>query len=101
MTGKLPKNLRGILWSRDINKINSEKDKDYVIHQILAYGGWDHLAWLIKKYGQNQIRKVFINQPAKDYSERSFNFIRKVFLKIPDSVVDKRYYVKTYPRVIR
>lgn len=101
MKTKLPKNLQGILWSRDISKIDKKRDISYIIHQIFAYGGWEHLKWVFKNYTQNQIRNTFINYPAKDYSERSFNFIQKVLLKIPDSVLDKRYYVKTYPRIIR
>lgn len=101
MPKKLPKNLQGILWSRDINDVDPIKDVNYITHQILAYGGWEHLVWLIRNYGKNKIRDVFMKHPAKDYSERSFNFIQNVLLKIPDSFLDKRYYVKTYPRVIR
>jgi len=101
MSIKLPTSFKGILWSRDINKIDPENDKSYIIHQILAYGGWEHLNWLVDNYTQNQIKNVFIEHPAKDYSERSFNFVQKVLLKIPDSAVDKRYYVKAFPRIIR
>ncbi|MDI6785154.1 MAG: hypothetical protein QMD92_00435 [bacterium] len=101
MSIKLPTNLKGILWSKDINKIDPKKDKSYIIHQIFAYGGWEHLKWVFKNYSQDQIKNTFIKHPAKDYSERSFNFVQKVLLKIPDNVVDKRYYVKTFPRIIR
>jgi hypothetical protein len=88
MSSKIPRSFQGILWSRNI-------------HQILAYGGWEHLVWLTNNYDLDQIKNIFIKHPAKDYSERSFNFVQKVLLKIPDLVVDKRYYVKTYPRIIR
>jgi len=101
MSSKLPKNLQAILWSRNINNIDKERDIVYIIHQIFAYGGWEHLKWVFDNYTQNQIKETFIKHPAKDYSERSFNFVQKVLLKIPDSVVDKRYYVKTFPRIIR
>ena len=98
---KIPKNLQGVLWSKNVSNLNLEKDKNYIIHQILAYGNWEHLIWLLDKYKLNQVRKVFIEHPAKDYNERSFNFVQKLLLKIPDSVIDKRYYVKTFPRVIK
>ncbi len=101
MPSKLPKNLRGILWSRDINEIDLKKDKSYIIHQILAYGGWEHLTWLTQNYDKNQIREVFIKHPEKDYSERSFNFVQKVLLNIPNSSINKHDYVKTFPRIIR
>jgi hypothetical protein len=101
MTNKLPKSLQGILWSQNIANLDSERDKNYVIHQVLAYGNWKHLLWLIKTYSLTQIKEAFVSHPAKDYSERSFNFVQKIILKIPNSVVDKRYYVKTYPRIIK
>lgn len=100
MLSKLPEDLQAILWSKDIHDVNLKKDKNYIIHQILAYGRWKDLLWLAKTYGYDQIYKTFITNPAKDYSERSFNFVQKVMLKVPDSLVDKRYYVKTYPRII-
>jgi len=101
MIANLPKKLQGILWSVDIKDIDPIKDKDYIIHQILAYGAWDHLIWLIKYYGKNQVKSEFVKNPSKDYSEQSFNFAQKVLFNLPDSAVDKRYYVKTYPRVLK
>jgi len=101
MVNKLPKNLKGILWTRDIDKIDINNDKNYIIHQVLAYGGWEHLSWLVTNYTKNQIKESFMKHPAKDYSERSFNFVQNVLLQIPKSSVDKRCYVKTYPRIIR
>lgn len=98
---KIPKNLQGILWSRDINNLDLQKDKNYIVHQILAYGGWKHLMWLFDIYTPRVIKDVFINHPAKDYTERTFNLIQKIILEIPIKSVDKRYYVKTYPRIIR
>lgn len=101
MSNKLPKNLQGILWSMDIKDIDPDKDKDYIIHQILAYGAWDHLVWLVNKYGIDQIKSIFVNQPEKDYSEQSFNFAQKVLFNIPDSAINKKHYVKTFPRIIK
>ncbi|MDP3917975.1 MAG: hypothetical protein Q8Q30_02265 [Candidatus Woesebacteria bacterium] len=101
MSSKLPKNLQGILWSMDINDIDPIEDKDYIIHQILAYGAWDHLVWLIKQYGKQEVKSEFVNHPSKDYSSQSFNFAQKILFNLPDSAVDKRYYVKTFPRIIK
>ncbi len=98
---KIPKNLQGILWSRNINNLDLQEDKNYIVHQILAYGGWEHLIWLLNNYKLNKIRDIFVQHPSKDYDERSFNFIQKILLKIPEADIDKRYYVKTYPRIIK
>jgi hypothetical protein len=97
---KIPKDFQPILWSVDISKLDLSKNKRYVIHQILAYGAWKHLKWLFTNYKFNEIRKVFIDYPAKDYNEKNFNFIQKIVLNLPIGMVDKRYYVSTYPRII-
>lgn len=100
MNPKLPKNLQAVLWSKNIDKLDFQKSKNYVIHQILAYGTWEHLVWLFKKYPEGAIRKVFSTQPEKDYSEKSFNFAKNILLEI-NSDLDKTKYVKTFPRSIR
>jgi len=97
---KVPSKLQGILWSRDVTELDIKKDKKYIIHQILAYGSWNHLKWLFKNYKVGEIRKVFIEHPAKDYTEKTFNFIERIVLEISSKGIDKRYYVKTYPRII-
>jgi len=98
---KIPKNLQGILWSRNIDNLDLQEDKNYIVHQVLAYGGWKHLKWLFGVYKPGVIKDVFIKHPAKDYTERTFNLIQKIILEIPIKSVDKRYYVKTYPRIIK
>ncbi len=101
MVSKIPTNLRGILWSRDISKLDLQEDKNYIIHQVLAYGSWEHLKWLFSTYKTGEIKDVFIGHPAKDYTEKTFNFIQKIIFDIPKEKIDERLYVKTYPRVIR
>lgn len=96
----IPKNLQGILWSRDIDKLDLEKDKDYIIHQILSTGSWNDVAWLFKTYSTDTLRNSFENTPEKDYSEQSYNFAKNILLEIPNDL-DKKRYVKTYPRNIR
>jgi len=96
----IPKRLQGILWSRNITSLNKDYDKNYIIHQVLAYGTWVHLKWLFKTYKEEEIRNVFKKHPSKDYTEKSFNFVKNILLDI-DKGVDEKLYVKTYPRVIR
>ena len=97
---KVPKKLQAVLWSRDVSKLDAKKDKQYIIHQILAYGSWNHLKWLFKNYRVEEIRQVFIEHPAKDYTEKTFNFVKRIVLEISNKGIDKRFYVKTYPRII-
>ena len=94
-----PPTLQAVLWSKNIAKLDLEADKNYIIHQVLAYGTWDHQKWLFSVYKFNELREVFQKYPQKDYSEKSFNFAKKILLELPKSI-DKRKYVKTFPRVI-
>jgi hypothetical protein len=96
---KVPSDLQGVLWSVNINNLNTENDKNYIIHQILAYGTWNDLKWLFKTYGLTKIKNVFIKHPSKDYQPSVFNFVTRVLLELKD-IPDKRRYVTTYPRVI-
>lgn len=94
-----PSNLQAILWSKDIANIDLNGDKNYIIHQVLAYGAWEHIKWLFRTYPLYEIRRVFERIPQKDYSEKSFNFAKNILLEIPENL-DKKDYVKTFPRVI-
>lgn len=57
MTNKLPKNLQAVLWSRNIENLDFQKSKNYIIHQILAYGTWEQIGWLFKTYPPITIKK--------------------------------------------
>ena len=100
MTNKLPKDLQGVLWSRSIKDLDLEKDKNYIIHQILAYGTWNHVLWLFRNYTVTKMRKVFENDPEKDYTEQSFNFAKNILIETSKNL-DKQKYVKNFPRIIR
>ena len=96
---KIPKSLQGVLWSANISSLDIENDRNYIIHQILAYGTWDDLKWLFKTYSESVIKSVFVNYPSKDYKPQAFNFVTKVLLGIKQ-IPDQRRYVTTYPRII-
>lgn len=97
----IPANLQPILWSVGIDKLDLQKDKSYIIHQVLAYGTWEHLKWLFKTYPRDEIKKVFIERPAKDYVPASFNFIKNYVLDLDDKNINIENYVRTFPRHIR
>lgn len=98
---KIPKFLQGILWSVDINQIDIDKSKSYIINQILSLGVLDELKWLFKTYPRAVIRKVFIEKPSKVYTFSSFNFCKNILLGLEDKKLPPNRYVKTLPRDIR
>ena len=47
---KLPEFLRSVLWSYDVSRMDTQKDKNLIVEQILNYGAEKELWWLIKTY---------------------------------------------------
>jgi hypothetical protein len=91
---KIPKSFQGILWSRNVKKLDLEKDKEYIIHQILMYGNLSQIRWLFKVYNFNTIREVFIKNPRPIYTSPIFKFIKNFVLDLKKYKLNKKYYVK-------
>jgi len=96
----IPKKLKAILWSKNINAVDSEVDKVYVINQVLSYGDIDEIKLLLKTYSLNEIKHIFLNFPKKIYTKPIFLFVKDYLLKI-DKQVDEKYYVKSYSKCIK
>lgn len=91
----IPKSLKGILWSKDIGKIDLAKDKVYLVNQVLMYGNLDHLRWLFHAYPKAEVIKVFLESPLPIYTKPAFKFIKEFILGIRDVSPDPRRYVKS------
>jgi len=89
---KVPKKLQPVLWSSDVSKLDHERDKYYVIHQILVYGRMEDLKWLFCNYQKSEIVNVFL-QPYKSYPERTFYFVKNFLLDLKKEKLDKNNYV--------
>lgn len=97
----IPKNLQGVLWSIPVEDLDLQRNRNYIIHQILAYGTWENLKWLFKAYSSEEIKFVFLNHPEKDYTFPAFNFTKNILLNLNSTFVDQTSYVRSFPRNIR
>ncbi len=79
----VPTSLQGVLWSKRVQHLDLERDDQYIIHQILGYGSLDDISWLIKTYGLEKVKDVFVSKPLKIYSRSAFNFAVKMILDLP------------------
>lgn len=91
---QLPKFLQPFLWSVKIEDLDSDKDKIYIINQILAFGNIKALKWLFETYPLIEIKQIFLKHSMKIYRKESFNFVRKILLNI-DKPVNQKKYVAT------
>lgn len=93
--------LEGILWSKNVKKLNLKRDKIYIIHQILSYGNLEQIRWLFKHYQQEEIKEVFLKYPKKIYLPAVFYFIKNFILGLKKERVPEQRYVKNSLRVIK
>ena len=97
---EIPSSFQNIFWSVKLEDLDLEKDKTYIINQTLSYGSLEELRWLFKTYPREVIKSIFINQPIKTYRAPSFNFVKKILLKIKEPLPEERYVINT-PRITR
>lgn len=100
MMKKIPASFQSIFWSVKLEDLDLEKDKAYIINQVLAFGGIEELRWLFKTYPQRVIREVFLHQPIKTYRAPAFNFAKEILLGIKENLPGENYVINT-PRVTR
>lgn len=96
---KLPKRLQSVLWSVNVDHLNLEKDKYYIIHQILSFGRLDDISWLMNSYPKKEMIEVFMLS-FKDYSRSRFYLVKDAILGLKNWHPDERYYVKNTSRNI-
>lgn len=96
--GKIPPNLQGVLWSTKIENLNLERDKIYIINQVLSYGTLPMVKWLFQTYPKETITQVFLHHPIKDYFPSRFNLVKNYLLKLENLNLDPKSYVRNLPR---
>ena len=84
---------QAVVWSKNKDKLDKNDDKVYIINQVLMFGNLEEIKELKKEYGENEVRRVFVEQPTKVYSKPAFNLIKNFILKI-DTQLDMQKYVK-------
>lgn len=84
----LPNYLQPVLASYDVSKLDSEKDKDIIVTEILNKGDENSLAWLTNTYSKGEIKQV-ISSPIKGmWLKRTLEY----WLKIFDVKIDEKSF---------
>lgn len=90
-----PASLQGVLWSKSVDLLDLEKDKIYIIHQVLSYGSLQEIRWLFKVYSSREMINVFLRFPKKIYQPAIFNFVKVFVLGLKEKTLPEEKYVKT------
>jgi len=85
VTCHLPAAVRSTLWSYDLSGIDPQRDRELVITQVLNYGNWQAVLWLLETYGKEEVRKV-VRKPRRGmWWPRALNF----WLTMLDATIPK------------
>ncbi len=92
---KILRHWRGIFWSADIEKLDWEKDKAYIIHQVLMYGNLEDIKQLFQIYSPEEIQTTFRKEPLKIYTPQAFNFVKNFIVGLRKENLPEEKYVST------
>lgn len=102
---QIPISLQPVLWSVNVKHLDQDRDKGYIIHQVLNYGSFADLRWLLQTYPKNDVVDVFVNQPSKTYPKPVFRFVKNYILGLKDRNLNENAYTtsihgSTRPRAV-
>ena len=72
-----------------------ERDRTYIIHQILKYGTFADIQWLFKTYSKKDVSQVFINKPSKSYPKPLFYTI-ETLIKLANKKFTGEFHDKLF-----
>ena len=76
---KIPQKMKWLFWSYDIKSLDVERDKEYIITQVLNYGTWEDLKWLFRVYSREDIKKIVKNPGRGLWFKQILNFWTTIF----------------------
>lgn len=89
----IPAAFQALLWSADLSKLDLQKHRRYIIHQLLNYSDLNAFLWLKKTYSLPILQKTFINTPQRIYTDRSFSFVSTFLLQVDQNHLLKERYI--------
>lgn len=67
----LPKEVRTVLWSYDLKKIDPEKHQKTIVAQVLNWGSKKATDWLFRHYGKKQVAQIARQIPRGAWHKKS------------------------------
>lgn len=74
----LPKFLKSNFWFTNFNKIDLEKDKEFIVFQILNHGGSKDWEWLFKEYPHDEIKQIVRKSVATAWFRQSLGLWQSI-----------------------
>lgn len=74
----IPDSFRPLLWSLRWESLDVWDDREDIIMAAFNEGRLEHIRWVIKTYGKNEIRDVLARRLATEFHPESRNLARVV-----------------------
>lgn len=86
---KAPPGVQACLWSYDVRALDKDRDAALIVTQVLNYGRWPDVRWLLQTYPRKAIFRVLRNPSRGSWLPDVLNFWTRLW-KI--TLPKKRYH---------
>jgi len=93
-----PKGFNKFFWDINPQKIDFQKNSSYVAERLLELGDFEEIAWLLKTYGKEFLKRTV--EKSCNLSLKSANFYSLYFGIDPKEVLCLRRGYRSKPRKI-
>lgn len=100
-TQAVPQRLQSLFWSAHIKQLDIDRDKPYIIHQVLSHGNLEDIRWLLNTYTKQTVLDVFRHTPYKAYEAARYHFIVRTILQRDQNEFLTSNYVQDSPLNLR
>lgn len=74
MKNELPAAVKAALWSYDVDKLDTTRDKTRIILQILNHGNEEAVTWLRATYTEHDLSNTLAQSAAGEWTKKSLNY---------------------------
>lgn len=75
--GNMPTELKKYFWDTDFERLDLQKNKEYIISRLYCYGDLKAIRWVNNTYSREDIKKVAIKR--RDLKPIVANYLRQQF----------------------
>ncbi|MBL7906539.1 MAG: hypothetical protein JNL22_16055 [Bacteroidales bacterium] len=68
---------RGLFWDVDVDQLDEQKHRNYIVQQVLSYGNMEEFRLIIDFYGINQVKESI--KQAGYFDPKTVSFITGFF----------------------
>lgn len=68
---------RGLFWDVDVDLLDEQKHKTYIVQQVLSYGTIEEFRMILDYYGTEEVKETL--KMAGYFDPKTFSFILRFF----------------------